>query len=39
MHTTQMARLVDITENEVQQRMGRLQELGLVGHISSEANA
>jgi len=38
MHTTQMARLLEITEHEVRQRMGRLQELGLVGYISPEAN-
>ena len=39
MHTTQMASALGITEDEVRRRMGRLQELGLVGHISSEANA
>jgi DNA-binding Lrp family transcriptional regulator len=38
MHTTQMARFLRITEDQVVQRMGHLQDLGLVGHISPEAN-
>lgn len=39
MHTTTLARSLGITENEILQRMGRLQDLGLVGYIGPEANA
>jgi len=39
MHTAEMARLLNITEDEVQQRMGRLQDLGLVEYVGPGANA
>jgi DNA-binding Lrp family transcriptional regulator len=39
MHPTKLARSLGITEDEVQQRMSRLQDLGLVEYISPEPNA
>jgi len=39
MHTAEMARLLSVTEDEVQQRMGRLQDLGLVEYVGPGANA
>ena len=39
MHPTQMARLLDITDDEVRQRMRRLQKLGVVEYLSPDANA
>ena len=38
-HTTELAWLLGVAEGEVLQRMGRLQDLVLVEHLSPEANA
>ena len=38
-HTTGLARMLGVTEDEVRQRMGRLRDLGLVAYIVPEANA
>jgi DNA-binding Lrp family transcriptional regulator len=39
MHTTEMARLLSVKEDEVQQRMGHLHDMGLVEYAGPGANA
>jgi Mn-dependent DtxR family transcriptional regulator len=39
MHTTELAASLGITEDDVLERMGRLQDLGLVEYMGPGANA
>jgi len=39
MHTAELARLLSVSEDEVQQSMGRLQDLGLVEYAGPGGNA